>query len=175
MALVCRRWREVVSAAHLWSWVTLKALPANLHRIPAALALPRLAAVNTLQVNVVSSQLLKAVAEHKGLRKLVMTETKLTEVSANLLANVVANKIEVNLGASELTDQQVKAIVEAVNPDSPLSKLILKSVNLSSMKVNSLALLFSSLQELNICNCQLRPGQVRKSRHYSCYTNVRFC
>ena len=167
-----------MSSAHLWSWVTLTALPANLHKIPAALTLTRqrlflswlkvkvnvlccrLAAVNTMHMSVVSSQLLKAVAEHKGLRKLVMIETKLTEVPANLLAHVVANKREVNLGASDLTDQQVKAIVEALKPNSPLSTLTLKSVNLSSLEVDSLALLLNPLQDLNICNCQLRPSQV---------------
>ena len=120
----------------------------------------RLAAVNTLHLSVVSAELLKAVAEHKGLRKLVMIETKLTEVPANLLAHVVVNKREVNLGASDLTDQQVKAIVEAVKPNSPLSTLTLKSVNLSSLEVNSLPRLLTPLQELNICNCQLRPSQV---------------
>ena len=154
-----------MSAAHLWSWVSLTALPGNLHTIPAALTLPRLAAVNTFHLSVVSSQLLKAVAEHKGLRKLVMIETKLTEVSANLLAQVVVNKIEVNLGASDLNDQQVKAIVEAVKPNSPLSKLTLKSVNLSSVKVNSLPQLLTPLQELNVCNCQLRPSQVNDIKY----------
>ena len=99
-------------------------------------------------------------AEHKGLRKLVMIETKLTEVPANLLAHVVVNKREVNLGASDLTDQQVKAIVEAVKPNSPLSTLTLKSINLSSLEVNSLPRLLTPLQELNMCNCQLRPSQV---------------
>ena len=49
VSLVCRRWREVVSAAHLWSWVTLTALPGNLHEIPAALVLPRL--VLAVQLN----------------------------------------------------------------------------------------------------------------------------
>ena len=126
------------------------------------LTLCRLAAVNTLHLSVVSAELLNAVAEHKGLRKLVMIETKLTEVPANLLAHVVANKREVNLGASDLTDQQVKAIVEAVKPNSPLSTLTLKSVNLSSLEVNSLPRLLTPLQELNICNCQLRPSQVMK-------------
>ena len=120
----------------------------------------RLAAVNTLHLSVVSSELLKAVAEHQGLSKLVMIETKLTEVPANLLAHVVANKREVNLGASDLSDQQVKAIVEAVKPNSPLSTLTLKSVNLSSVEVDSLARLLTPLQELNICNCQLRTSQV---------------
>ena len=113
-----------------------------------------------MHLSVVSAELLKAVAKHKGLRKLVMIETKLTEVPANLLAHVVANKREVNLGASDLTDQQVKAIVEAVKPNSPLSTLTLKSVNLSSLEVNSLLRLLTPLQELNICNCQLRPSQV---------------
>ena len=36
--------------------------------------------MNTLHLSVVSSELLKAAAEHKGLTKLVMIETKLTEV-----------------------------------------------------------------------------------------------
>ena len=44
--------------------------------------MPRLVAINTLHLSVVSSQLLKAVAEHKGLRRLLMIETKLTEVPA---------------------------------------------------------------------------------------------
>ena len=113
-----------------------------------------------MHLSVVSAELLKVVAEHKGLRRLVMIETKLTEVPANLLAHVVVNKREVNLGASDLTDQQVKAIVEAVKPNSPLSTLTLKSVNLSSLEVNSLPRLLTPLQELNICNCQLRPSQV---------------
>ena len=83
-----------------------------------------------------------------------------TEVPANLLADVVANKKEVNLAASDLTEQQVKAIVEAVKPNSPLSTLTLKSVNLSSLEVKSLAQLLIHLQKFNICNCQLRPSQV---------------
>ena len=94
---------------------------------------------------------------------------KYKKVPANLLALVVASKREVNLAASELTDQQVKAIVEAVKPNSPLAKLTLKSVNLSSVKVNSLALLLTPLQELNICNCQLRPSQVN---HVNCQGTV---
>ena len=77
----------------------------------------RLAAVNTLHLSVVSAELLKVVAEHKGLKRLVMIETKLTEVPANLLAHVVANKREVNLGASEGHSGSGEAKFSAVNVD----------------------------------------------------------
>ena len=40
-SLVCRRWRDVCSAGHLWSWVSIIVLPNNLHNMPTILALPR--------------------------------------------------------------------------------------------------------------------------------------
>ena len=175
------------SAGHLWSWVSIIVLPSNLHNMPTILALPRhchhhhhhhrhhhdysspshhchapprLSALTNLHLGVVSSKTLEAVAKHKGFKKLVITGTKLTELPRELLAQVIANKREVDLCASELTDHQVEAIVEAVRPSSPLSSLTLKSVNLFTVKPASLQRMLIPLQELNICNCQITSIQV---------------
>ena len=121
---------------------------------------PRLTGLTNLHLGVVSSKTLEAVARHKGLKKLVITGTKLTELPRELLAQVIANKREVDLCASELTDHQVEAIVEAVRPSSPLTSLTLKSVNLSTVKPASLQRMLTPLQELNICNCQITSTQV---------------
>ena len=121
---------------------------------------PRLSALTNLHLGVVSSKTLEAVAKHKGFKKLVITGTKLTELPKELLAQVIANKRDVDLCASELTDHQVEAIVEAVRPSSPLSSLTLKSVNLFTVKPASLQRMLIPLQELNICNCQITSIQV---------------
>ena len=162
VSLVSRIWREV-GEPRLWNRGVLRVTRKNTSRVLEALGdNRRLRAVRKLAVNAqrVSEELLKTVARHQGLRSVNMAYSDLTALEPRLLATTVTSLENVNLGYSQLTEQQLEAIFTSLCVGASCLKTLYISHNsLSSIEAGVLARGVNSLEDVVFHNTQLSQQQ----------------
>ena len=107
-----------------------------------------------------TKELLEAVLRHPGLRKMDLSLTDLSSVSPDLPARLVQRLEEVDMWNTELTTQQLEAVLTAVSTSSTLRKLNLGNNNLSLVEPGLLARAVNSLEEVDIRHTLLTKEQV---------------
>ena len=164
---MCRRWQEVASAPWLWTRWPLKirhcSTTPQLARVASALSLPRLATLARLTVPRVTgdlSPLLTAMASHPGLIR-VTFHAYLAHLEPGLLARAVTRCSKVAMVNTQLTGQQVEAILEAVEQEgSRLHVLDLSSNDLHGVEAGLLARTVNLLEVALLGGCNLGVEQV---------------
>ena len=130
---------------------------ANLSSLEPGLLARAVAGMEEVQMGYcpVSSQqaeaIFTAVAAQTKLRKLHLSYTDLSSMEPGLLARVVVSLPDVNIRSTELTNQQVEAILAAIGKDTRLKKLDLgENISLESMDPDLLAAAINMLEYVNI-------------------------
>ena len=135
--LVCQLWREVGEEPRFCYMGILSLTRENLNTIPERLDCRRMRFVSELRVEVgvkVSEEVLQAVARHQGLKKLVMNKIDLSTVEKGLIATVVGNLEAVEISQTQLTVQQLEAIITAIGAgDCLVKRLDISRNNLSTV------------------------------------------
>ena len=150
--LVCKRWAEVGEAPGLWSWVTFTVDRINMGSMPELMSLKRLQCVTKLDIRaqMVSKELMEAVAIHPGLKRVDTNPgyTNLSSVKPELLAKAL-NKIEdVRLLEASLTPQQLNHLYCSISFDetNSIQRLDLIENDLTSIEPAVLAQAVSKLR-----------------------------
>ena len=162
--MVCQLWREVGEEPRFCYMGTLSLTRENLNTIPERLDCRRMRFVRELRVEVgvkVSEKVLQAVARHQGLKKLVMNEINVSTVEKGLLAIVVSNLEEVEISKTQLTVQQLEAIITAICAgDCLVKKLDISRNNLSTVNHSLLASALKMIEEVNLSGTDLTVQQM---------------
>ena len=108
----------------------------------------------------VSSEVLEAVLRHPGLRTLDLSLTDLSSVEPGLPARLLHRLEEVDMWSTELTRQQLEAVLTAAEASCTLRKLNLGNNNLSLVEPGLLARAVNSLEEVDIRHTLLTKEQV---------------
>ena len=137
VVLVCKWWNEVGEAPGLWMWVRLVVKKDNLECMPRVLTFPRLRAVKSLQVRVVSEKLLHAIGKHPGLSEVVIK----------------------NLDNTPLTKQLATVLFTTIKYSLVLKSLTLSNNELMEMDDRLLAEAINQLEEVELCNTKLTNQQ----------------
>ena len=120
--------------------------------------------VRELRVEVgvkVSEEVLQAVARHQGLKKLVMNKIDLSTVEKGLIATVVGNLEAVEISQTQLTVQQLEAIITAIGAgDCLVKRLDISRNNLSTVCHSLLASAVNMIEEVNLSATQLTVQQM---------------
>ena len=115
---VCRLWREEGERPGLWTWSMVSVTRENRSKITEVLATMRMLLVRHLRIldwQLMSEELLEAIASHRGLRRLDLREaTGLSSLDPHLLAKAVAGMEEVQTGYSQVSSKQAEEIVKAL-------------------------------------------------------------
>ena len=161
--LVCGLWRELGEAPGLWSGLHLNVTRNNIAFMPQLLKSRRMKTVRKLTLETVSDELLQAVIRHKGLREIDANGTDLSGVEASLLARAVTGMEDVDIEDTQLTGQQVDAVLTATATASRfhrfgckddiryrLKKLDISFNNLSTMEPGMMARAAFFLEELSL-------------------------
>ena len=111
IVLVCQLWREAGEPV-LWSKGVLRVTRGNMTSVVEALDdSRRLQAVKNIRVEVVSKELLEAVARKQGLKSVNLHCCDLSAFEPELVARAVRGLEEVNMLGARLTQQQVEAVL----------------------------------------------------------------
>ena len=108
----------------------------------------------------VTEELLEAVLRHPGLRSVDLSLTDLSTVEPHLPARLLHRLEEVDMWSSELTRQQLEAILTAAESSSTLRKLNLGNNKLSLVEPWLLARAVNRLEEVDIRHTLLTKEQV---------------
>ena len=108
----------------------------------------------------VTSQLLEAVLSHPGLRSVHLSLTDLSSVEPHLPARLRHRLEQVDMWSSELTSQQLEAILTAAQASSTLRKLNLGNNKLSLLEPELMAMAVNSLEDVDIRHTLLTREQV---------------
>ena len=140
--LVCKLWTQVGQAPSLWRWATLTADETFL---PAKLNLTRLRYVSELQIKagvVVTPELMQAITEHCGLRKVEFGSGEdLSNVSPELFSKTLINLEKVIISGTHLTTEQQNALFIRMRSEENrrIKNLLLSKVDLTSVEPSLLA------------------------------------
>merc|ERR1712037_1039218 len=184
--MVCKWWALIGQAPSLWSWVTINIDEENIDFLKEALATRRLQNVNKLSVMDVSESMLKEIGEHSAQHscpmKIDFRGVNLSFIESSLLARVLKNFEEVNLGRCKLRTDQVTSLCEAIidqntNNSSNSNRVKVLQVwenNLSGVEPYLLATAILQLEEVNLLFSRLTPqhGQAIFSSIASGQTNL---
>ena len=162
--LVCQLWREVGEEPRFCYMGILSLTRENLNTIPERLDCRRMRFVSELRVEVgvkVSEEVLQAVARHQGLKKLVMNKIDLSTVEKGLIATVVGNLEAVEISQTQLTVQQLEAIITAIGAgDCLVKRLDISGNNLSTVCHSLLASAVNMIEEVNLSGTDLTVQQM---------------
>ena len=99
--------------------------------------------------------ILTAVSEGSKMIKLNIVENNMSGVDPGLLAKAVANLETLDIGSTELTQQQATAILSGVSKGTKLTKLNISLNNLSGVDSELLAKAVANLETLDIGSTEL--------------------
>ena len=174
---VCRRWREVGEAPHLWVGLELRVYRSNLAIMPKVWTIRRLQRVRRIELGAVSGELLEALARHPGIRELHLTRCSMKFVKTDLLASLISKMEKVKLSGIKLTSEQLSTLCQHMIDSAELASLDLVDMALSSAQPKLLAQALSGLQVLGLYNTQLSHQQfsslcliLRESTPMKCLT-----
>ena len=159
VVLVCRRWRQVGEAPHLWAWLYLVVRPDNLASLPEVLASRRLQGVTGIKLEAVSEDLLACLASHPGLRSLDLHHADLSGTSPYLLAFLLSRLERGTLWFLSLSSIQAEAIFSCLGT-SRLRQLDLSYTCLSHLAPALLASSSLSLHQLRLRSTSLSQEQL---------------
>ena len=160
--LVCKRWAEVGEVPGLWSWATFTVDRINMGSMPELMSLKRLQCVTKLDIRaqMVSEELMEAVAIHPGLRRVDTNPgftnlpgfTDLSSVRPELLTKALSKIEDVRLEDASLTPEQLNALFCSISSDetNKIKRLDLSKNNLSSIEPQLLAQAVSKLKKANL-------------------------
>ena len=104
--------------------------------------------------------ILTAVSEGSKMIKLNIVENNMSGVDPGLLAKAVANLKTLDIGSTELTQQQASAILSGVNEGSKMIALNIGENNLSEVDPGLLAKAVTNLEILDVSRTELTQQQV---------------
>lgn len=162
--LVCQLWRAVGKEPRFCSTCSICLTTDKVSTIPERLDCRRMRFVRELRVEVgvkVSEEVLQAVARHQGLKKLVMNKINVSTVDKGLLVIVVSNLEEVEISETQLTVQQLEAIITAIGAgDCLVKRLDISRNNLSTVCHSLLASALKMIEEVNLSGTDLTVQQM---------------
>lgn len=162
--LVCQLWRAVGEEPRFCSTCSICLTTDKVSTIPERLDCRRMRFVRELRVEVgvkVSEDVLQAVARHQGLKKLVMNKINVSTVDKGLLVIVVSNLEEVEISETQLTVQQLEAIITAIGAgDCLVKRLDISRNNLSTVCHSLLASALKMIEEVNLSGTDLTVQQM---------------
>ena len=95
--------------------------------------------------------IMRALIVQTKLRRLQVSFNNISSLEPGLLATVVAELEEVNLGMSRVSSHQAEAIFTAVTDQTKLRKLVVPDIDLSSITPDLLARSVTKLEEVQFC------------------------
>ena len=160
VVLVCRRWREVGEEPVLWAWVCLRVDRERVAKMPEMLVSRRLQAVDTLEMTLVTEEVLQAVLLHRGLRTLYLLNAKLLPIDTKLVVRVVTKVEVVRLYCTQLTTRQVEGVMKGITGNTGLRALEVLGTDLSMVEPQLLASALTTLERVNLSRTLLTQAQV---------------
>ena len=157
------RWREAGEAPCLWSWLQLEAREPG--SVVEVLGWARMQAVSSLTTQHVSRELLQQVRQHRGLRRLRVTEHKsggghMHYGAFAQLARTLAGLEEVDMCGAQLDKQQIDSLFAALDLGSgALRKLTIVRTVLFYVEPGLLARVVNRLEDVTLVKVGLNRQQ----------------
>ena len=186
--LVCRRWREIGEIQQLWGSLPVIVNKRNISVMPEILSTTRLLGLHKLRIETdLSEKVSQTIARHPGLREFELSERNdeqtiisvlnvicsregqgmnlrlknknVSGVDAELLARAVIKLETLEFSNTQLTQQQIVAILTAVSDGRKMTKLDISFNDMSGIDKKLLAKAVTKIKKLNITDTNLTQEQ----------------
>ena len=186
--LVCRRWREIGEIQQLWGSLPVIVNKRNISVMPEILSTTRLLGLHKLRIETdLSEKVSQTIARHPGLREFELSERNdeqtiisvlnvicsregqgmnlrlknknVSGVDAELLASAVIKLETLEFSNTQLTQQQIVAILTAVSDGRKMTKLDISFNDMSGIDKKLLAKAVTKIKKLNITDTNLTQEQ----------------
>jgi len=186
--LVCRRWREIGEIQQLWGSLPVIVNKRNISVMPEILSTTRLLGLHKLRIETdLSEKVSQTIARHPGLREFELSERNdeqtiisvlnvicsregqgmnlrlknknVSGVDAELLARAVIKLETLEFSNTQLTQQQIVAILTAVSDGRKMTKLDISFNDMSGIDKKLLAKAVTKMKKLNITDTNLTQEQ----------------
>ena len=186
--LVCRRWREIGEIQQLWGSLPVIVNKRNISVMPEILSTTRLLGLHKLRIETdLSEKVSQTIARHPGLREFELSERNdeqtiisvlnvicsregqgmnlrlknknVSGVDAELLASAVIKLETLEFSNTQLTQQQIVAILTAVSDGRKMTKLDISFNDMSGIDKKLLAKAVTKMKKLNITDTNLTQEQ----------------
>ena len=186
--LVCRRWREIGEIQQLWGSLPVIVNKRNISVMPEILSTRRMLGLNKLRIETeLSEKVSQTIARHPGLREFELSQRNdeqtiisvlnvicsregqgmilrlknknVSGVDAELLARAVIKLETLEFSNTQLTQQQIVAILTAVSDGRKMTKLDISFNDMSGIDKKLLAKTVTKMMKLNITDTNLTQQQ----------------
>ena len=186
--LVCRRWREIGEIQQLWGSLPVIVNKRNISVMPEILSTTRLLGLHKLRIETdLSEKVSQTIARHPGLREFELSQRNdeqtiisvlnvicsregqgmnlrlknknVSGVDAELLASAVIKLETLEFSNTQLTQQQIVAILTAVSDGRKMTKLDISFNDMSGIDKKLLAKAVTKMKKLNITDTNLTQEQ----------------
>ena len=186
--LVCRRWREIGEIQKLWGSLPVIVNTRNISVMPEILSTRRMLGLNKLRIETeLSEKVSQTIARHPGLREFELSQRNdeqtiisvlnvicsregqgmilrlnnknVSGVDAELLARAVIKLETLEFSNTQLTQQQIVAILTAVSDGRKMTKLDISFNDMSGIDKKLLAKTVTKMKKLNITDTNLTQQQ----------------
>ena len=186
--LVCRRWREIGEIQQLWGSLPVIVNKRNISVMPEILSTRRMLGLNKLRIETeLSEKVSQTIARHPGLREFELSQRNdeqtiisvlnvicsregqgmilrlnnknVSGVDAELLARAVIKLETLEFSNTQLTQQQIVAILTAVSDGRKMTKLDISFNDMSGIDKKLLAKTVTKMKKLNITDTNLTQQQ----------------
>ena len=186
--LVCRRWREIGEIQQLWGSLPVIVNKRNISVMPEILSTTRLLGLHKLRIETdLSEKVSQTIARHPGLREFELSQRNdeqtiisvlnvicsregqgmilrlknknVSGVDAELLARAVIKLETLEFSNTQLTQQQIVAILTAVSDGRKMTKLDISFNDMSGIDKKLLAKAVTKMKKLNITDTNLTQEQ----------------
>jgi hypothetical protein len=124
VVLVCQRWRQAGEAPRLWAGIQLEVNSGNMESVPGLLKSRRFQTLTSLMIVSWSTTVLQAVAEHDGLKKLVIIGEDYVRPFEEFeeLANTFVKVEEGHIICNSFGLRRLQFFLEAIRHDSKIKR-----------------------------------------------------
>ena len=186
--LVRRRWREIGEIQQLWGSLPVIVNKRNISVMPEILSTTRMLGLNKLRIETeLSEKVSQTIARHPGLREFELSQRNdeqtiisvlnvicsregqgmilrlnnknVSGVDAELLARAVIKLETLEFSNTQLTQQQIVAILTAVSDGRKMTKLDISFNDMSGIDKKLLAKTVTKMKKLNITDTNLTQQQ----------------
>jgi len=186
--LVCRRWREIGEIQQLWGSLPVIVNKRNISVMPEILSTRRMLGLNKLRIETeLSEKVSQTIARHPGLREFELSQRNdeqtiisvlnvicsregqgmilrlnnknVSGVDAELLARAVIKLETLEFSNTQLTQQQIVAILTAVSDGRKMTKLDISFNDMSGIDKKLLGKAVTKMKKLNITDTNLTQQQ----------------
>ena len=186
--LVRRRWREIGEIQQLWGSLPVIVNKRNISVMPEILSTRRMLGLNKLRIETeLSEKVSQTIARHPGLREFELSQRNdeqtiisvlnvicsregqgmilrlknknVSGVDAELLARAVIKLETLEFSNTQLTQQQIVAILTAVSDGRKMTKLDISFNDMSGIDKKLLAKTVTKMKKLNITDTNLTQQQ----------------